>query len=143
MARRVLLWVAIVGGALALLCGIGLMGLVWLSRSFGADPQWTVVHKAPAQFHVKAGAVTDFHFRETGFQDPHYELLFAPADVEKFLEQNGLQRGAATTPAITAAPITATAATELEGFVDDQLFRSGQLWQAGGKTWVYLVAFGT
>lgn len=141
MNRKLALWLGISAGVLLALCGLGLAGLAWVGSSFGAMPVWVKATKAPALFHVKTSA-TDFWFREQGFQDPHYELLFEVNDVEKFLTENQLVRGMAVKGSVDA-PVKAEAATELEGFVDDQLYRSGQLWQAGGKTWVYLVAFGT
>jgi hypothetical protein len=140
--RKVAIALAVAGAALLVLCGLGVGGLAWMSGQLGVTPQWTVVHSAPAQLHVKTTA-RDLHFRETGFQDPHYELLFEVSDVDTFLEENRLVRGPASVPAVNDAPVKATSAIELDGFVDDQLFRSGQLWDVAGRTYVYLVAFGT
>lgn len=140
--RRIALWLGIGAATMLFLCGLGVAGLAWVGSSLGGDGQWTVVHVAPPQFHVKTTA-TDLHFREMGFQDPHFELIFEVTDVERFLSDNALKKGITVPPATFDPPIKATSAVELEGFVDDQLFRSGQLWEANGKTYAYLVAFGT
>lgn len=140
--RKLALWLGIAAAAMLFLCGLGVVALAWVGSSLGGDGKWTVVHAAPPQFHVKTSA-TDFHFREMGFQDPHYELIFEVTDVERFLSDNTLKKGLAVPPATPDAPVKPATAIELEGFVDDQLYRSGQLWQVGDKTYVYLVAFGT
>ena len=140
--RKLAVWLGIGAAAMLFLCGLGVAALAWVGSSLGGDGKWTVVHAAPPQFHVKTSA-TDFHFREMGFQDPHYELIFEVTDVDRFLSDNALKKGLTVTPAAFDPPVKATTAIELEGFVDDQLFRSGQLLESNGKTYVYLVAFGT
>jgi hypothetical protein len=132
--RRLLVLVAVAGAALAGLAGAGLTGLWWLNGSLGASPRWVTVSAPPPQFQVKTAAKT-LYLRESGFQDPRWELLFEVADVERFLEANGLRRGEAAAPAVSDAPVRAERATELEG-------GDGQLWEAGGRTFVYLVAVG-
>lgn len=140
--RKLAVVIGAAAAVLLMLCGLGVALLAWFSAELGVVPKWTVVHSVPAQFHVKAAAGT-FHFRESGFQDPRYELLFEVRDVAKFLEENGLVRGGETTPGVNDAPVKADRALELDGLVSDQLYRSGQLWDCGGTSWVYLVAFGT
>ncbi len=139
--RRVALWVGIFAAVLLGLCGVGVAALAFVARGLGGDGQWTVLHQAPAQFHLKTKA-TDFHYREQGFQDPYFELIFEVSDVDGFLAGHGLTKaGPAHAP--NDAPVKPESAVELDGFVDDHLHRSGQLWKVGPKTFVYLVAFGT
>lgn len=140
--RKLAVWLGIGAAVMIFLCGVGVLAMAWVGSSLGGDGSWTKVSKAPPQFHVKTSA-TDFHFREMGFQDPHYELLFEVSDVDGFLADNALTKGASVPPSPLDAPLKATSAIELEGFVDDQLYRSGQLWSVGAKTYAYLVAFGT
>lgn len=139
--RRVALWVGIFAAVLLGLCGVGVAALAWVARGLGGDGQWTVVHQAPSQFHVTTKA-TVLHYREQGFQDPYFELIFEETDADAFLSQHGLTKGAPTQAPVDA-PVKPDSAVELDGFVDDPLHRSGQLWKVGAKTFVYLVAFGT
>jgi hypothetical protein len=140
--RNVAIALALVGATLLGLCAAGLGALVWLSGQLGASPHWVVVRKAPPQLPVKTTA-KELHFRETGFTDPHYELLFEVDDVARFLEDNGLTQGPVSEAAVDDAPVKPSRVVELEGFADDAFYRSGQLWDVGGRTYAYLVAFGT
>jgi hypothetical protein len=139
---KITVWIAVGVATLLALCAAGLALMWWTSGLLGARPEWTVVHAAPPQFHIRAEA-KDFELRELGFQDPHYELLFEVPDVARFLDDNHLTKGPPTAPIADDAPIAVQRAYDLEGLVDDQLFHTGQLWESGGKTYAYLVAFGT
>ncbi|MBK7862097.1 MAG: hypothetical protein IPJ65_26480 [Archangiaceae bacterium] len=139
-------WVPVVVGLGLALVGVGalaLAGLWWVNGQLGATPAWREVAAAPAQFHVVTDAKKLF-VRESGFQDPHYELLFEVTDVQQFLDDNALSKSDPAGPAVGDAPVQASRANQLDGFGDeDHLVRTGQLWDVGGKTWAYLVAFGT
>lgn len=148
-------------------------GGLWFMRTAATElltgePQWSAGSIAerdvPAIFGVRFPAKPPtFRGRQSGFQDPVFELLvkLPPNGRERFLAANGLTAGGELPPHDTREAeqaieklepkVTLSDAASLEGLTDVEadggyveLYRTGALLTTDdGATWIYLVAYGT